>query len=73
MNLDDSSINDRLNEVESDGFSGIHPIVESNAFTMRTIALHTEMLLIHPIRIRNITSISALHLKDMDNRTMNYL
>ena len=71
MNLDDSSINDRLNEVESDGFSGIHPIVESNAFTMRTIALHTEMLINYPIRVGNITSISTLRLMDMDNRTMN--
>ena len=73
MNLDDSSINDRLNEVESDGFSGIHPIVESNAFTMRTITIHTEMLINYPMRVGNITSISTLRLMDMDNRTMNYL
>ena len=31
-----------------------------------------EILLMHPIRIGNITSVSTFHLMHMDNRTMDY-
>ena len=34
--------------------------------------IHTDILLIHPIRIGNITSISTRYPRDMDNKTTTY-
>ena len=36
------------------------------------ISIHTDILLIHPIRIGNITSASTCNLRDMDNDIMEY-